>query len=110
MKRDFPKMDALKLEMVPAEALPDGTREWLRFLSRVEAEGKTENYIRRVQSEFIKAERASGRVFDMRKVLDVARYVRYMAERVTPDGRMLAVSRAEIDRRFGPQDWGTDGF
>ena len=84
----------------------DEHKEWLKYLYDRKEKGRLDSYIRSVQRKFVKFARKEGNVVDMRKLLELATYIRYMADHATPDGFLVCIPYDEIQKAFRK---GSDG-
>ncbi len=95
------KLHALEITAKNFEELTEEEKDWLRYVYKLRIEGGLNEYIQEVQREFVTIAPRQGNVTNMRRVIDVAEYVRWIAARVTPDGRLTAIPIDEINKMFG---------
>ncbi len=98
MKHTIKKLHLHALEITDKnfDDLTDQEKDWLKYVYNLRVEGGLDEYVREVQREFVSLPR-EGNLADMRKAIDVAEYIRWVADRVTPDGRLTAIPIDEIN-------------
>ncbi len=95
------KLHALEIMAKNFDELTEEKKDWLRYVYKLRVEGGLDEYIQDVQREFVTIAPRQGNVTDMRKVIDVAEYIRWVAARVTPEGRLTVIPIDEIYNMFG---------
>jgi len=103
MKHTIKKLNLHALEITDKnfDDLTEQEKDWLKYVYKLRVEGSLDEYVREVQREFVSLAPREGNIADMRKIIDVAEYIRWVAARVTPDGRLTAIPIDEINKMFG---------
>ncbi len=103
MKHTIKKLNLHALEITDKnfDDLTEQDKDWLKYVYKLRVEGGLDEYVREVQRRFVSLASREGNVADMRKVIDVAEYIRWVADRVTPEGRLTVIPIDEINNMFG---------